>query len=417
MDRSFTETPGRVEIMDTTLRDGEQMRDVSYGSHEKLALAKLLLEELRVDRIEIASAKVSAGEQEACRTVISWARTRGYTNRVEILGFTDTTVSVDWIVDVGGRVLNLLAKGSLRHCREQLRKTPQEHLADIQATLRYARGKGLTCNLYLEDWSAGMLNSPDYVFALLDGLADSEIERFMLPDTLGLLCPSQVEELVSLVLARYPQRRFDFHAHNDYGLATADTLAAVRAGIRGVHCTVNGMGERAGNAAIDEVAVGLRDFLGLSCGIDETKLYTLANTVEVFSGHRIPSNKPITGTNVFTQTAGIHADGDRKGNLYAGNLLPERFGRHRQYALGKLSSKSNLDYNLKALGIDLTQENGDAVLKRIVSLGDLKQIVTAREDFLPNIISDILGLHGGGPGSCSRGVTWSRASESGRLTP
>ena len=379
---------GLVEIMDTTLRDGEQMRDVSYGSHDKLTLARLLIEELKVDRIEIASAKVSSGEEDSCRTVLSWARERGYQDRVEILGFTDHAVSADWITGVGGTVLNLLAKGSLKHCREQLRKTPEEHLSDIRDTLAYAQGKRLTCNLYLEDWSGGMLQDPDYVWFLLDGLSDTGVVRFMLPDTLGILSPSQTAEMAGMVLARYPDRRFDFHAHNDYGLATANTLAAIGAGIRGVHCTINGMGERAGNASLDEVAVGLRDFLGLSCGIDETKLHVLAKTVEIFSGHRIPLNKPITGTNVFTQTAGIHADGDRKGNLYAGNLLPERFGRHRQYALGKLSSKSNLDYNLKTLGIELSAEQKEAVLKRIVTLGDLKQSITTED--LPYIIADVL---------------------------
>jgi len=377
-----------IEIMDTTLRDGEQMRDVSYSSQEKLTLAKLLLEELSVDRIEIASAKVSEGELESCTSVLSWANSKGYLDRVEILGFTDHTISIDWISRAGGRVINLLAKGSRRHCEVQLRKKPEEHLADIRKTLSYAEERGIACNLYLEDWSNGMVHSPDYVEFLLSGLSDMPVKRFMLPDTLGILWPYQVETFITDLIKKYPEYWFDFHAHNDYGLATANTLAAIRSGARAVHGTINGLGERAGNASLDEVIVGIKDFLGMETSLKEEKLYSLAKTVEIFSGNRIPGNKPISGNNVFTQTAGIHADGDKKANLYAGNLLPERFNRQRQYALGKLSSKSNLDFNLKELGIELTPEQRDQVLKRVIELGDKKRIIT-QED-IPYIIADVL---------------------------
>lgn len=381
-----------LEIMDTTLRDGEQMKDVSYSTQEKLALAKLLLEELSVDRIEIASAKVSEGEWETCVSLLSWAKEQGYLERVEILGFTDYNFSADWILGAGGEVMNLLIKGSKKHCLEQLRNTPEEHLDNIRKTIYYADTIGVKCNIYLEDWSNGMLHSPDYVDFILSGLSDMPIQRFMLPDTLGVLFPSQVSEMIKAHVNKYPSLWFDFHAHNDYGLATANTLAAIEAGAKGVHCTINGMGERAGNASLDEVVIGIHDFLKLQTSVREEKMYLCAKTVEIFSGHRIAGNKPICGTNVFTQTAGIHADGDKKGNLYAGNLLPERFGRKRQYALGKLSSKSNLDFNLKELGIQLSPEQRDRVLKKIVELGDQKRIIT--QDDLPYIIADVLDTPG-----------------------
>ena len=377
-----------VEIMDTTLRDGEQMRDSSFTPEEKLTIARLLIEEVRVDRAEIASAHVSPGEAEAVKRVVSWALEHGYEERIEVLGFTDRHVSVDWIVRLGARVMNLLAKGSAKHLSKQLRKTAEEHLTDIRETVAYATEMGVTCNIYLEDWSNGMLESPDYVQFLLDGLQSSKIRRFMLPDTLGVLSPAQVSRFVSELTQRYPDGHIDFHAHNDYGLATANTLAAIDAGAKGVHCTVNGVGERAGNTPLDEVVVTIHDFLNLATNVNEKKLHNISETVEIFSGRRVAVNKPISGMNVFTQTAGIHADGDRKAGLYASQLLPERFGRQRLYALGKLSGKSSLEYNLRELGLELNQEQRKLVLERIVQLGDRKEIIT-QED-LPYIISDVL---------------------------
>ena len=378
----------RIEVMDTTLRDGEQMQDGSYTPEEKLTLAQLLLEEVRVDRIEIASARVSSGEQKAVAEVMRWARRHGHGQKVEVLGFVDRTHSADWILDTGARVMNLLTKGSLLHLEKQLRKTPQQHIEEIRRTVEYAHGKGIQCNVYFEDWSNGMINSRQYVYQLLDSLVASPIQRFMLADTIGVLHPGQVSEMVGDLVTRYPSVHFDFHGHNDYGVATANTLAAVQAGARGIHCTVNGLGERAGNASLDEAVVALHDFLGLRTSVDEKKLISIAETVEVFSGRRQAVTKPITGLNVFTQTAGIHADGDSKANLYESRLVPSRFNRRRQYALGKMSGKSNLDYNLKELGIELTAEQKKLVLKRIVEIGDRKETIT--RDDLPYIVADVL---------------------------
>ena len=208
-----------VEIMDTTLRDGEQTSGVSFNAREKLSIARLLLEELRVSRIEIASARVSQGEQEAVRRIAEWAASKGYSDRIEALGFIDGGISLDWLGDAGCRVVNLLTKGSLKHCREQLRRTPEEHLGDIRATIDKAVARGMRVNIYLEDWSNGMQHSPEYVYAMLDALADAPVQRFMCPDTLGVLDPYATERFCGDLVRRYPRLRFDFHAHNDYDLA------------------------------------------------------------------------------------------------------------------------------------------------------------------------------------------------------
>ena len=303
----------KVQILDTTLRDGEQTRWVSFSPAEKLNIAQALLQLLKVDRIEIASARVSRSEAEAADNILEWADLAGIADRVEILGFVDHKRSVDWIHEVSGQVINLLTKGSEKHCIGQLRKTLAQHLEDIRITLDYAREKGLTTNVYLEDWSNGYRDNPDYVYRLVEGLADQGIGHIMLPDTLGVMTPDQVYDSISDMIRRFPEQRFDFHPHNDYGLATANALMAVKAGTSTIHCTVNCLGERAGNASLAEVAVNLKDWLGVELAIDEQHIMRLSQMVENFSGKRVADNTPIVGADVFTQTSGIHADGDQKG--------------------------------------------------------------------------------------------------------
>lgn len=377
-----------LEILDTTLRDGEQTAGVSFNVSEKLAIASLLLDKLKVDRIEVASARVSKGEKEAFAAICSWAHSHGHLDKVEALGFVDGETSVDWISEGGGRVVNILAKGSLRHLETQLRKTPDQHIADILAEVSYAFSRGLSCNIYLEDWSGGMLESPEYVFALIEGLKNSGIKRFMLPDTLGILNPEQTSEFISQIVGRFPNLHFDFHGHNDYDLAVANSYAAVKAGAKGVHVTVNGLGERTGNTPLASMAVVLNDMLKEPNSLNENEITHVSKYVESISGIRIPANRPILGENVFTQSSGIHADGDRKGGLYSNKLLPERFGRVRKYALGKTSGKANILENLRELHITLSPEQVKLVTDRVVELGDKKQSMTTED--LPFIIADVL---------------------------
>jgi len=378
----------KIEIMDTTLRDGEQTSGVSFLPSEKLQIAKLLLEEMKVDRIEVASARVSEGELEGVKKITHWAREKGYLDKVEVLGFVDTPKSVDWIADAGAKVLNLLTKGSLNHLVHQLKKSPEEHFREIATCIDYAAGKGIEVNVYLEDWSNGMRNSQEYTLDLIAFLSKLKVKRIMLPDTLGLLQPDEVSQFISQITQSYPDLHFDFHAHNDYDLSIANVLQAVRHGAKGIHTTVNGLGERAGNAPLESVVAVIKDFTDLELSVQENRIYRISKLIEQFSGLHIPSNKPVVGENVFTQTAGIHADGDNKKNLYFSDLLPERFGRTRKYALGKTSGKANILKNLMELGISLEQDELAKVTQRIIELGDKKERVTTED--LPYIISDVL---------------------------
>lgn len=377
-----------IEIMDTTLRDGEQTPNVSYTPPEKLQLARLLLRDVKVDRIEIASARVSEGEAQAVQRITSWAGRSRLLDRIEILGFVDGKTSVDWIVNMGGRVVNLLTKGSRRHCEEQLRVSPERHFKAISETVRYAHQRGLTTNVFLEDWSSGVQHSFDYVFGHVQNLAALGVKRIYLADTLGILSPPDTGRYVALMTRTWADLHFEFHGHNDYGLAAANSLAAIEAGARGIHTSVNGMGERAGNSRLAEVVACIHDLTPRRTGVDESKLTAVSEMVATFSGKPVADNSPVIGRDVYTQTAGIHADGDWKAELYANELLPRRFGRRRAYALGKLAGKASVDQNLKELGIKLAPENRDLVLARIVELGDKKHTVTIAD--LPFIIADVL---------------------------
>jgi len=386
---SKTVVPRYIEIMDTTLRDGEQTSGVSFSAAEKLTIAQLLLTEVKVDRIEVASARVSEGEFDAVKRITEWASQNGFIDKVEVLTFVDGETSVDWMLSAGAKVMNLLTKGSLNHLTHQLKKTPKQHFSDVAAVIALANKNGLQCNVYLEDWSNGMRNSKEYVLEYLDFLQDQPVKRILLPDTLGILVPSEVYSFITELTNRYPQLHFDFHAHNDYDLGTANVLEAVKAGVHGLHLTINGMGERAGNAPLASAVAVINDYVkDAKIAIDEQSLYTVSKLVENFSGFRIPANKPIVGENVFTQTAGIHADGDKKNKLYFNDLMPERFGRQRKYALGKTSGKANIENNLHQLGIQLSEEDLKKVTQRIIELGDRKEVVTQSD--LPYIISDVL---------------------------
>jgi (R)-citramalate synthase len=375
--------------MDTTLRDGEQTSGVSFSASEKLTIAQVLLNDVKVDRLEIASARVSEGEMEAVKKITTWASEHGHLDKIEVLTFVDGETSINWMIEAGAKVLNLLTKGSLNHLTHQLKKTPEQHFVDVEKVINLAISKGFVCNVYLEDWSNGMRNSPEYVFQYLDFITKQPVKRVMLPDTLGVLTPQETGSYLTEIVKRYPDAHFDFHAHNDYDLSVANVMQALYAGVHGLHLTVNGMGERTGNAPLASTIAVLNDFMPeIKTSVTEDSLYDVSKIVETFSGIRVPANKPIVGEYVFTQTAGIHADGDNKNNLYFSDLMPERFGRKRQYALGKTSGKANIEKNLQELGITLSDTDLKKVTQRIIELGDKKETVT--RDDLPYIISDVL---------------------------
>ena len=377
-----------VEILDTTLRDGEQTPGVAFTPAEKLQIAKALIMRTKVDRLEIGSARVSEGERIGVRNILEWAERHGVLERMEILGFIDGGKSSQWVHDVGGKVINLLAKGSEKHCRIQLRSTPEAHYNKVAKEVMTAHDLGLTVNVYLEDWSNGSRDDFGYVYNFIKVLQTLPVARIMLPDTLGVFSPDEVSRHLEWIFAAFPDLKVDFHGHNDYGMVTANSIAAVKAGVSGVHTTVNGLGERTGNQPLPALTAAILDMTDRKIRVAEKQLLYVSSLVQALSGKRCAWNTPVIGSDVFTQTCGVHADGDKKGDLYANKLLPERFGRNRVYALGKLSGKASLEKNLEEIGIELDDEQRKRVLAEIVRLGDKKKQVTAAD--LPFVIGSIL---------------------------
>jgi (R)-citramalate synthase len=370
-----------IEVMDTTLRDGEQTPGVNYTPDEKLVIAEALLQS-GIDAIEVGSAGISEGEAEALRRISSWACSHGFADRIEVLGFVDGARSVDWIAENGGAVLNLLTKGSEHHCRVQLKKSLQEHLQDIERTVCYANQKSLTVNVYLEDWSQGMRNSREYVMELTRGLTGMPVNRVMLCDTLGVLAPDEADAFVRCMCQSFETMQFDFHAHNDYGLAVPNSIFAVRAGATRVHVAMNGLGERAGNTNLATLVVATRDLYGMGSNVNEKALAMLSDLVAGISGVDPAANAPVVGRMSAIQGCGVHADGDKKGRLYQNRLDPARFGRKRTYDLGKTAGLASIEQNCKELGIEITAEQQRALLAKVKELGDQKVTVTQADIIL-----------------------------------
>lgn len=377
-----------IVIMDTTLRDGEQTKGVCFTPDEKLLITKILIEKCNVERVEIASCKVSDVEQNSITQIMDWAIDNGHENKIEVLSFVDGSISLDWLLPTRCKRVNLLVKGSKDHCENQLNKSFGEHVNDIAMTLQYASNNNFNVAVYLEDWSRGIKNNPEYVFDMIKFLESKNIKSIHLCDTLGILNPSMVKEYIGQCCSKFPNINFEFHAHNDYGLATANSFAAIDAGASALHVTVNGLGERAGNTSLSEIAVGLKDFNIANTSINEDGLIELSRICETYSQKKISENTPIVGNNVFTHVAGVHADGQSKGDLYETKLNPKRFGRSWEYALGKLSGKQSLQQNLNSkIKDDLSMSEQKILLAQITNLNEQKINIT--DNILSSLIKEI----------------------------
>ena len=378
-----------IEILDTTLRDGEQTPGVSFSPQEKLEIARLLLSNVHVDRLELASARVSEGEEFAVKEIIRWAKPHGFLENLEILGFIDGGKSTGWISDAGGKVINFVAKASTDHCKFQLKKTPRRHIDDVVKEIRRATDAGMSVNLYLEAWSQGMKNDFAYICDLIRAVEENSVKRIMPADTLGLLSPQEMSRYAELMISLFPNFRFDFHGHNDYGMVTANSLAAVNAGFSGIHTTINGLGERAGNQPLAQIVVAIHDFTKSRTRIAEKELHHASQLIQAISGKRCPWNMPVVGSDVYTHTCGVHADGDKKAELYVSKLRPERFGRQRDIALGKLAGRASIETILEetAWCSGMTPEEKEHLLSEIIRLGDRKKTVSTAD--LPYIIAGV----------------------------
>jgi D-citramalate synthase len=368
-----------MEILDTTLRDGEQMDNVAFSTDEKIIIAHTLIEALYVDAIEVTSAFMSDEEQYALQKIMQRAEKKGYGHRVEALGFVDGRLSVDWIAETGCKVMNLLAKGSKLQLQGQLGKDIEQHAKDISEVVHHAEKRGVQVNIYLEDWSRGIQSSPGYVYHLLDHLRYLPVGRVMLADTLGVLDPWMTHTYVSAMLKSYHGMTFDFHGHNDYGMAVANSLAAAKAGASRIHTTVNGLGERAGNTELATLVASLKDHMHEDVWVEEAALMHVSELVAAYAQSPVAPTAPVIGKNAFTQNCGVHADGDGKGALYQTDLNASRFGRARIYSLGKTAGRASIIMNLCQQGLKTDPLVTAYLLRLVKERGAAKMPMTPEE--------------------------------------
>ncbi len=378
----------RVIIFDTTLRDGEQSPGASMNTAEKLRLA-MQLEKLGVDVIEAGFPAASEGDFEAVSAIAAKL------GRTEVAGLARTrTADIDraWQAvrhAAKPRIHTFIATSDI-HMEHKLRMGRDEVLAAAVAAVRHARTLSGNVEFSAED---GSRSDRDFLCRVFEAAIEAGAGTVNLPDTVGYSVPQEFGELVRYVRSHTPnigKAVLSVHCHNDLGLATANTIAAIAAGARQVEVTINGIGERAGNTSLEEVVMTLhtrRNILPYTTGIHTEHIHPISRLVSMITGLPVQPNKAIVGANAFAHEAGIHQDGMLKNPMTYEIMKPETVGLNRNaLVLGKHSGRHALRAHLKDLGYDLSDEELDTVFVRFKELADKKKHVV--DEDLEAIISE-----------------------------
>jgi 2-isopropylmalate synthase len=381
-------TTSRIQVFDTTLRDGEQAPGFSMTAAEKLRLAQQL-DQLGVDIIEAGFPISSDGDFEAVRTIAAKVR------RPVIAGLA-RAIPAD--IDRAWAALSQAARPRIHvflatsdiHLEHKLRITRQQCLAQVASSVAHARGYCDNVEFSAEDATRSDL---EFLCEIAEAAVNAGATTINLPDTVGYALPADIERMFTMVRARIGDRAvLSAHCHNDLGLAVANSLAAVQAGARQVECTINGIGERAGNASLEEIVMALNvraDALPHTTGIQTEALVPTSNTLSSIVGVSVPPNKAIVGANAFAHEAGIHQDGMLKHELTYEIMRPESVGAPgTRLVLGKHSGMRGLDARCRALGHRLRQPELERLYTKVTALADRTKAVD--DDALAAIIRDEL---------------------------
>ncbi len=355
----------RINVLDTTLRDGEQTPGVSLSPGEKLKIAGAL-DELGVDYIEAGSAATSRGEAESIK-LISKEKLDA-----KVLSFSRVMEKeVELCADCGANGVFLVAPTSESHIRHKLRTTPEELLKKLDKVVDRAKGLGLYVDLCCED---GSRSDEAYLKQLLDAVGE-RIDRFTVADTVGASTPEKMASLFER-LAGHKKMSYGVHCHDDLGMGVANTVASVRAGADTVDVTVNGLGERAGNAPLEEVVASLKLLYGYETGIKADRIYTTSRLVEDLTGVAVQPNKALVGKNAFMHESGIHVDGLLKNAETYEFVKPEYVGRKKVFRFGKHVGGKGLKAILGQLKINVTEEQFGKIFEEIKDMGDRGKTIT-----------------------------------------
>ncbi|WP_419727358.1 homocitrate synthase [Terrisporobacter petrolearius] len=344
-----------IKIVDTTLRDGEQTAGVAFANHEKVTIAQTL-SDMGIDQLEVGIPTMGGDEKATIKaickrnlnsSIMAW-------NRAVI---TDIEQSIDCGVDAVAISLSV----SDIHIEHKLKKSRQWVLDNMYNAVTYAKKNGLYISVNGEDASRA---DTDFLIEFINLAKEAGADRFRYCDTVGVMEPFTIRETIQKI---HKATNFDIemHTHNDFGMASANAIAGIVGGANHIGVTVNGLGERAGNAALEEVIMALKFVYGYETDIDTTKFREISKYVSQASGRQLPDWKAIVGINMFRHESGIHADGAMKNPKNYEAFDPSEVGLERQIVIGKHSGKAAIINKFEEYAIDLSQEEAEAMLELV----------------------------------------------------
>ncbi len=364
--RDYMNLSDEIYFLDTTLRDGEQTPGVALTVDEKIQIAQKL-NDLGIDKIEAGFPIASNGEFEACKEIKS-------------LDLDSTVVGlarcvkkdIDSVLDADLDYTHIFIGTSPLHRDYKLKMSKETIISNAVEAVLYAKDHGLSVEFSAEDATR---TEKEFLLEFYQSVVDCGIDFINIPDTVGILTPIMTNELISFMKNNF-KTPLSVHFHNDFGLATANTLTAIECGANQAHVTVNGMGERTGNCSLEELAVLLHAAYNININIDTSQLYSLSDFVGRLTGVKMPVNKPIVGDNAFAHESGIHVHGILNNSLTYEPISPELVGHNRKIILGKHTGANALKSKLTDYHINLTDEQFEKVFSQIKSLGDKGKCIT-----------------------------------------
>jgi len=357
----------RVYVLDTTLRDGEQTPGVSLTPDEKVEIAKKL-NELGIDVIEAGFPVASEGEYEAVKRIAGL----NLNSKVAALARTNRK-DVDLAISAGADRVHLFIATSDIHMKYKLKMTRDEVLNSITEWITYVRDRGVEVEFSAEDSTR---SDRAFLLQAFKVAAKSGATMLDIADTVGFASPQLMAELVSQIKKEIPGVGVSVHCHNDFGLATANTISAILAGADQFHGTINGIGERAGNASIEEIVVALKILYNVDTGIKFEKIYEISKLVEKLTGVHVSKNKPLVGDNAFGHESGIHTHGILSNPQTYEPISPEMIGRKRWFMAGKHAGSHGIAAMLKEMGIQFDDSQLEEIVEQVKALGDKGKQVT-----------------------------------------
>jgi len=352
--------PSHVRILDTTLRDGEQTPNVALSLDDKIKIAQAL-DDLGVDIIEAGFPITSDGERQAVKAIGRLGL------KAEVLGLSRSSKEdIDAVIGCDLRSIHVFLATSDIHMQNKLKMTRDQVVEKAAWAVEYAKSHGMTVEFSPEDATR---SDVEFLKRVVQAVQDAKVDRIDVPDTVGVMIPQSMGNLITELrtVAKVP---LAVHCHDDFGLSVSNSFAGVLAGAEEVHCTINGLGERAGNAALEEIAVGLATFFGVKTNIDLRKLAHVSRLVSHLTGVQVQPNKAIVGDNAFAHESGIHVHGVLRESFTYEAISPESVGKERALVIGKHTGTHAVQAKLKSYGIDMPEGQLKDLVSRIKKLSE-----------------------------------------------